>query len=67
MKGTDKPAKLDTRHEQNTLITSALFLTSTAIADPKLDVRFYEIAFSQSVENKDIEAFKFHPKRSLKR
>ena len=33
-------------------------LTSCAVADVNSDVRCQEIAFSQSVENKDIEAFK---------
>ena len=33
-------------------------LASCAVADVNFDVRCQEIAFSQSVENKDIEAFK---------
>ncbi len=38
---------------------AALFLlASCAVADVNSDVRCQEIAFSQSVENKDIEAFK---------
>jgi ketosteroid isomerase-like protein len=41
-----------------TLITALIFLISTAVADPKSDVRCQEIAFSQSVENKNIESFR---------
>jgi ketosteroid isomerase-like protein len=40
------------------LIVTLVFLTPTAVADPKNDVRCREIAFSQSVENRDIEAFR---------
>ena len=40
------------------LIAALVFLTSTAVADPKNEVRCQEIGFSQSVENKDIESFR---------
>lgn len=40
-----------------TLIAALVFLTSTADADPQTEVRCREIAFSQSVENKDIDSF----------
>jgi ketosteroid isomerase-like protein len=40
-----------------TPIVALFFLTAIANADPQTEVRCQEIAFSQSVESKDIEAF----------
>ncbi len=41
-----------------TLIFALFFLASAAVADPNAEVRCREIAFSQSVESKDIKAFR---------
>lgn len=41
-----------------TLIAALLLLVSAAVADLATDVRCREIAFSRSVENRDIESFR---------
>ena len=48
MKGTDKPAEPDSRHEQNHPDHRPFLLASAAVADPNAEVRCREIAFSQS-------------------
>lgn len=40
------------------LVAALIFAVSGALADVSMDVRCQEIAFSRSVENKDIESFK---------
>jgi ketosteroid isomerase-like protein len=41
-----------------TLLAALIFLATPAVADPISDVRCREISFSQSVESKDIKAFR---------